>query len=78
VTDTDTDLEALLERLRTWPSEWRAHAAGSLRSIEQMMTGEGGKYLMTEEEGADLRAAMLETDEASDDEIVAAFGRPFR
>lgn len=68
---TDTDFEALLTRLRTWPPEWRAHAAGSLRSIEQMMTGDGGKYLMTAEERAALSAALLEDDELLKGEGVA-------
>ena len=70
------DLEALFARIRTWPPEWQEYTAGSLRSIEEMMACDGRKYLMTEEEHADIMSRFVEDDDeladADDAEPVAS------
>lgn len=79
----DTDLEALFARVRAWPEDLQAEATDLLLALER--DAEAARaltpdalYPLTDEEIAELRTAMLETDEASDAEITAAFGRSFR
>ena len=51
-------LESLFARIKSWPPEWQEYVVGSLRSIEEMKDLDGRRYLMTEEEQADLLKAL--------------------
>lgn len=59
---THDDLEALFARIRTWKPEWQEYALGSLQSVEHMMNCNGGRYLMTPEEQAELRSRIVADD----------------
>ena len=65
---TRDDLETLFARIRTWKPEWQEYALGSLQSVEHMMNCNGGRYLMTPEEQAELRSRIVEADGELDDE----------
>lgn len=72
---TKEQLEAILDRVRTWPRERQEEAAAFLLMIE----AEGREpYVLSPEEEADLDAAEAEIergDFASEDDIKAIFKR---
>jgi len=72
---TKEQIEAVLERVKTWPQERQERAADMLLELEQF----GEKlWLLTDEERADLEEAVREMergDIATDEEVAAAFRR---
>jgi hypothetical protein len=75
---TEDEIEAVFARVRKWPLEKRSQVAAYLQAIEK----QGSDYWpLTDEEIAELVEADAEASRggvATDDEIVAAFGRPLR
>lgn len=72
---TKDQIEAIFERVRTWPPARQEDAAAILLRLEQEGTEE---YELTEEERADLDAAELEAERAefaTDEEVRALFAR---
>lgn len=68
-------IEALLERVRAWPSVRQEDAARVLLAMEAEPLG---VYRLTDEERADLDAALAEVERgevASDAEVAALFAR---
>ncbi|MEI9993403.1 MAG: hypothetical protein WDM91_02315 [Rhizomicrobium sp.] len=71
----DDELEVMFDRVRAWPEARKERALGLLAALDAF---DDVVYPLTGIEIAELETAILETDEASDKEVVAAFGRPFR
>jgi hypothetical protein len=72
---TKSQIEAVLERVRTWPPERQEDAARVLLAME---AEDAGTYRLAPEERADLQAALEEAargEFASDEEVAAVFGR---
>ncbi len=75
---TEDEIEAVFARVRTWPLEKRSQVAAYLKAIEK----QGPDYWpLTDEDIDELIAADAEASRggiATDEEIIAAFGRPLR
>lgn len=72
---TKSQIEAVLERVRSWPPERQQDAARVLLAME---AEDAGTYRLSPEERADLQAALEEVargEFASDEEVAAVFGR---
>ena len=72
---TKSQIEAVLDRVRSWPPERQEDAARVLLAME---AEDAGPYRLTPEERADLQAALEEvarSEFASDEEVAAVFGR---
>jgi predicted transcriptional regulator len=68
------DLEALFDRVRTWPAEKQEEALAALQWLE----GCEDVYELSPEEDADLDEALAEMDRgevATPEEVAAVFGR---
>jgi hypothetical protein len=69
------DIEAVLDRVRTWPLSRQEDAAQVLLQMEANGTG---VYHLSEEELEDIEAALEEVERgevASDDEVAAVFNK---
>ena len=72
---TKEQIESVLERVRTWPQSRQEDAAQVLLAMEAQ---DAGPYRLSEEERADIEAALAEVDRgeiASDAEVAAVFNR---
>lgn len=72
---TKEQIEAIFERVRTWPLQRQEDAAAILLAMEEQGTE---VHELTEEERADVEAAELEAERgefASDEEVKALFDR---
>ena len=72
---TKEQIETVLDRVRTWPASRQEDAAAILLAME---AEELGAYQLSEEERADIEAALAEIaegDVASDAEVAKVFGR---
>lgn len=72
---TKSQIEAVLERVRSWPAERQQDAARVLLAME---AEDAGTYRLSPEERADLQAALEEVargEVAADEEVAAVFGR---
>jgi len=72
---TKQDLEILLERIATWPTEAQEELMQSIASIEEKHLG---VYRLNEEERAAVRRGLQEVREgkiATDEEVAAVFNR---
>jgi predicted transcriptional regulator len=72
---TKDEIEQVFERVRTWSMERQEEAAAMLLVLEEQGTE---PYELTEEERADIEAALEEVergDLATDDEVQAVFNR---
>jgi predicted transcriptional regulator len=68
-------IDSILERVRTWPEERQEDAARVLLAMESEDTG---VYRLSDEERAEIRAALAEIERgevASDEEVAAVFNR---
>lgn len=68
---TKTEIESVLERVKTWPLPRQEDAARTLLRMEELGTT---PYTLSPEEERDLAEAEASPD-ASDDEVRAAFAR---
>ena len=68
-------IDSILDRVRTWPEDRQEDAARILLAME----GEdSGVYRLSDEERAEIRAALAEVERgevASDEEVAAVFNR---
>jgi len=74
VSMTKEQLEAIFDRVRSWPEPRQQEAIGLLLAIES----ETGVYELSAEEQADLEEALAEMDRgevASEEEVNAVFRR---
>lgn len=72
---TKEQLEAVFDRVRSWPESRQQEAIGLLLAIES----ETGVYELSAEEQADLEEALAEMDRgevATEEEVNAVFRRP--
>jgi hypothetical protein len=72
---TKDQLDAVLDRIHSWPQERQEDAVRLLLALEAQ---DGAVYQLTPEEREDLDAALDEVasgDVASDAEVAALFGR---
>ncbi len=72
---TKDRIDAVLDRVHSWPRERQEDAARVLLAMEAEGTG---RYVLSSEERADLEAAIDEVargELASDDEVEALFAR---
>jgi hypothetical protein len=72
---TKEQIERVLDRVRTWPASRQEDAAAVLLAME---AEDLGPYRLSEEERADIEAALVEIaedDAASDAEVAEVFGR---
>jgi hypothetical protein len=72
---TKEQIETVLDRVRTWPASRQEDAAAILLAME---AEELEAYKLSEEERADIEAALAEIaegDVASDAEVAEVFGR---
>lgn len=72
---TRDQIEAILERVRTWPPERQEDAANMLLAMEAEGTT---PYELSEEELRDLEEGLREADRgefATDEEVAAVFAR---
>jgi hypothetical protein len=72
---TKSLIEAVLERVRTWPVSRQEDAALMLLAMEAQ---ESSLYALSEEERVDIEAAIAEVERcevATDDEVSAVFNR---
>ena len=72
---TKQDLEILLERIATWPTEAQEELMQSIASIEEKHLG---VYRLNDEERAAVRRGLQEMREgkiATDEEVAAVFNR---
>ena len=68
-------IDSILDRVRTWPEERQEDAARILLAMEGQDTG---TYRLSDEERAEIRAALEEVERgevASDQEVAAVFNR---
>lgn len=76
---TKEQIEAVLERVKTWPKERQEKAAEILLVIESMGKSLGdGVYKLSEEERADLEQGLAEAERgefATDEEVAALFNK---
>jgi predicted metal-dependent phosphoesterase TrpH len=69
------DIDAILDRVRTWPEERQEDAARILLVMEHQNSG---VYRLSDEERTEIRAALAEVERgevASDAEVAAVFNR---
>ena len=75
---TKTEIDAVLDRVRTWPAEKQEDAVRVLLEIE----AEGsGFYELSEEELADIEESLKEIERgevATDEQVAAMFNRARR
>lgn len=72
---TKADVEAVLERVRSWPEDRQAEAATLLIAME---AEEGEVYELSEEEEADIAEALAELQRgevATEEEVEAVLSR---
>jgi hypothetical protein len=72
---TRQEIDAVFERVRTWPEERQELAAAMLLELE---AGGGDVYVLSDEERAAIEEAEAELDRgevASDEEVKALFAR---
>jgi hypothetical protein len=72
---TKAEIDAVLERVKTWPPERQEEAAAVLLEIEAEATG---VYHLTEEDRREIELSMEEArrgEFASDEEVAALFNR---
>jgi hypothetical protein len=72
---TRNEIEAILDRVRTWPEERQEDAARMLLALEE---NGSGVYRLDDDERADIEAAIREDDQgriASDKDVEAVFSR---
>jgi predicted transcriptional regulator len=72
---TKTEIDALLERIRTWPAERQEDAARILLEMEAQGTE---VYQLSEDELADIEEGLKEIERgevATDEEVAALFDR---
>ena len=72
---TKEQIEAILDRVRTWPADRQEEAIGLLLAMEAETEG---VYVLATEERADLEESLAEMDRgevASQSEVNAAFRR---
>lgn len=73
---TKDQIDAVLERVKTWPKDQQEFAAQVLLDIEANTSG--AEYVLTDEERADLDAAIGAADRgefATDQEVAEVFAR---
>jgi hypothetical protein len=72
---TKTDIDAVLDRVKTWPPERQEDAVAMLLEMEAEATG---VYHLTEEDRKAIELSMEEArrgEFATDEEVEAVFGR---
>jgi predicted transcriptional regulator len=72
---TKAEIEAVLDRVKTWPPERQEDAAKMLLAMEQQ---DSAVYELSPEELADIEEALQEVDRgefATDEEVAAMFKR---
>jgi hypothetical protein len=72
---TKTEIEAVLDRVRTWPPERQEDAARILLEMEAQGTE---VYRLSDDERAEIEASITEADRgefATDEEVAAIFNR---
>jgi predicted transcriptional regulator len=72
---TKEQLNAILDRVRSWPASKQEDAVRVLLAIEQQ---DEEPYVLSDEERADAEAGLAEMDAgqfASDEEVAAVFNR---
>jgi len=72
---TKEDLEAVFDRVRSWPPEKQERA---LEALQQIETRQGEIYELSDEERADLEEALAEMERgevASQEDVDAVFRR---
>lgn len=72
---TREQIDAVLDRVRSWPASRQQHAALMLLALEAEGTG---PYILSLEEREDLKTALAEVargEVASDEEVSAVFAR---
>src|SRR3712207_1271298 len=73
---TTEEIQAVLDRVRTWPAERQEDAVRLLLTMEQEAAE---PYILDEEEAADIDAALAEIERgeepASEEEVQAVFNR---
>jgi hypothetical protein len=72
---TKEQIEAVFERVRTWPEDWQADAISMLLALEKDYED---PYVPTDEERAGIEAGLAQAERgefASDEEIAAVFRR---
>ena len=72
---TREQIDAVLDRVRSWPASRQEHAALLLLALEAEDTS---PYVLSSEEQEDLRAALEEVargEVASDEDVSAVFAR---
>ncbi len=72
---TRNEIEAILDRVRTWPEERQEDAARMLLALEE---NGSGVYRLDDDERADIEAAIRDDDQgriASDKDVEAVFSR---
>jgi hypothetical protein len=69
---TKEQIESVLDRVRSWPTSRQEDAAAVLLAMEAEALG---PYRLSEEERADIEAALLEDDVASETEVAEVFNR---
>jgi predicted transcriptional regulator len=75
---TKTEIDAVLERVRTWPAERQEDAARILLEMEAQGTE---VYQLSEDELADIEDGLKEIERgevATDEEVAALFNRARR
>ena len=72
---TKEQIESVLDRVRTWPASRQEDAAAVLLAME---AEDLGPYRLSDEERADIEAALAEDDFATDAEVAEVFGRQRR
>jgi predicted transcriptional regulator len=75
---TKTEIEAVLDRVRTWPPERQEDAARILLEMEAQGTE---VYRLSDDERAEIEASITEADRgefATDEEVAAIFNRSRR
>ena len=69
---TKEQIERVLDRVRSWPASRQEDAAAVLLAME---AEDLGPYRLSEEERADIEAALAEDEIASEAEVAKVFGR---
>jgi len=72
---TRDQIEAVLERVKTWPKDRQEDAVEMLLALEREGTE---PYILSDEERADIEAGIAEADRgefATDEEVAAVFNR---
>jgi predicted transcriptional regulator len=70
-----TQIESVLDRVRTWPQQRQEDAARILLAMEDQDTG---VYRLSDTERAEIRAALAEVERgevATDEQVSAVFNR---